>query len=82
MAKCKSIGGELDAPHSLQFARGGDTAWRSAVEARLLELETLVESWRELGLRGDDSGHRVSPLVWCVEWHAERIRAALEGRPQ
>lgn len=82
MADCKSIGGALDALHPLHVASGADIAWRAAVEARLLELETLVQSWRELGLRADDSGHSVSPLVWCVEWHAERIRAALEGRSQ
>lgn len=57
-------------------------AWRVALEARILELETLVEGWRQVGLAADDSGRSVPPYVWTVGWHVERLRCAFEEPQQ
>ena len=57
-------------------------AWRSSVEARILELETLVDGWQELGDYRDDSGHRVPPWVSTLGWHIERLRQAFDGSQQ
>lgn len=57
-------------------------AWRTEVEARILELETLVESWRQVGCGADGSGKGVPAVVWTVGWHVDRLRGAFEGRPQ
>lgn len=56
-------------------------AWRSSVEHALMEMETLVDGWFDLGMIGDNGGNRVSPLVWTARYHVERLRAAFDGEP-
>jgi hypothetical protein len=64
------------------MASSQSMAWREALELRILELETLVEGWQQLGTVGDDSGFRVPPIVFTLGWHVERLRQAFEGPQQ
>jgi len=52
--------------------RGGE--WFVSLEARVMELETLVSAFQEAPPGGEPPA-----WVWHVAYHVERLRAAFDG---